>query len=150
MSGPTATRSTRRRSRSQLHQPTTITVHKQLQEMPQMSAKPVESLFIDATWAPGSAAATRAVYCPADGSEVGVVSEATTEDTERAIAAARASFDSGVWADRPAIERGDFHLDVANALQERKEEFARAEALDTGKRFVEAQGDMDDIISCFR
>lgn len=115
-----------------------------------MSAKPVETLFIDGTWAPASDAATRTVYCPADGSEVGIVSEATTEDTERAIAAARASFESGVWADRPAIERGDFLLDVANALQERKEEFARAEALDTGKRFVEAQGDMDDIISCFR
>src|SRR5699024_7808642 len=69
---------------------------------------------------------------------------------ERAIAAARASFESGVWADRPAIARGDFLLDVATALQERKEEFARAEALDTGKRFVERQGDTDDIISCFR
>src|SRR5690606_2117145 len=58
--------------------------------------------------------------------------------------------ESGVWADRPAIERGDFLLDVAAELGRRKDEFARAEALDTGKRLVEAEGDMDDIIASFR
>lgn len=115
-----------------------------------MTANPVQTLFIDGQWVASADNGTRTVYCPADGTEVGVVSEATTEDTERAILAARKSFESGVWADRPAIERGDFLLDVAEALRERKDEFARAESLDTGKRFVEAQGDMEDIISSFR
>ena len=115
-----------------------------------MTDNTVQTLFIDGQWVAASNHATRTVYCPADGTEVGVVSEATTEDTERAILAARTSFESGVWADRPAIERGDFLLDVAEALRERKDEFARAESLDTGKRFVEAQGDMEDIISSFR
>ena len=115
-----------------------------------MTANPVQTLFIDGQWVASADNGTRTIYCPADGTEVGVVSEATTEDTERAILAARESFESGVWADRPAIERGDFLLDVAEALRERKDEFARAESLDTGKRFVEAQGDMEDIISSFR
>lgn len=115
-----------------------------------MSAENVETLFINGQWVAASNQATRTIYCPADGSEVGVVSEATTEDTERAIAAARAAFESGVWADKPAAERGDFLLAVAEGIRERKDEFARAEALDTGKRLVEAEGDMEDIISAFR
>ena len=115
-----------------------------------MSANTPETLFIDGTWVAAADHGTRTIYCPADGTEVGVVSEATTEDTERAILAARQAFESGVWADRPAIERGDFLLEVAEALRERKDEFARAESLDTGKRFVEAQGDMEDIIASFR
>jgi betaine-aldehyde dehydrogenase len=110
----------------------------------------VATLFIDGAWVASSSGGTRTVTCPADGSEVGVVSEATAADTERAIAAARRAFDSREWADRPAGERGDFLLDVAEALRGRKDEFARAEALDTGKRLVEAEGDMDDIIACFR
>ena len=111
---------------------------------------PIATLFIDGQWTASSSGATRTVFCPADQSEVGVVSEATAEDVERAILAARRAFDSRVWADTPAAERGDFLLRVADALQERKAEFARAEALDTGKRLVEAEGDMDDIASCFR
>ena len=107
---------------------------------------PIATLFIDGQWTASSSGATRTVFCPADQSEVGVVSEAV----ERAILAARRAFDSRVWADTPAAERGDFLLRVADALQERKAEFARAEALDTGKRLVEAEGDMDDITACFR
>src|SRR5699024_11838798 len=110
-----------------------------LKEAPLMSAENVETLFIDGQWVASSNQATRTIYCPADGSEVGVVSEATTEDTERAIVAARAAFESGVWADKPAAERGDFLLAVAEGIRQRKDEFARAEALDTGKRLVEAE-----------
>ena len=110
----------------------------------------VATLYIDGAWVPSSTGDTRTIICPADGSDVGVVSEASTADTESAIAAARRAFDSREWADRPAGERGDFLLDVAEQLRRRKDEFARAEALDTGKRLVEAEGDMDDIIACFR
>ena len=100
----------------------------------------VATLYIDGAWVPSSTGDTRSIICPADGTDVGVVSEASTADTESAIAAARRAFDSRVWADRPAGERGDFLLDVAEQLRRRKDEFARAEALDTGKRLVEAEG----------
>ena len=77
------------------------------------------------------------------------MSEADRGGHRDAIAAARAAFDSGVWAAVPAPERGDFLLNVAAALRERREEFARAESLDTGKRMVESRIDMDDIAACF-
>ena len=108
------------------------------------------TLFINGEWVPSSSGATRTIICPADGTEVGVVSEATGADTEKAIAAARRAFDSGVWSEVAAGKRGDLLLAFADTLLERKDVFARAEALDTGKRLVEAEGDMDDIIACFR
>ncbi|GAA1490437.1 aldehyde dehydrogenase family protein [Brachybacterium sacelli] len=111
---------------------------------------PTATLYIDGAWVPSSTGETRTVTCPADQREVGVVSEASGEDVERAILAARRAFESRVWADEPASARGDLLLKVADQLQERKDEFARAEALDTGKRLVEAEGDMDDITACFR
>ncbi|MDN6476930.1 aldehyde dehydrogenase family protein [Corynebacterium variabile] len=109
-----------------------------------------QSLYIDGKWVASSDGGTRTVICPADGEVVDVVSEATAADTEKAIAAARRAFDEGSWSATPAAERGDLLLKVADAMAERKDEFARAEALDTGKRLVEAEGDMDDIMNCFR
>ena len=108
------------------------------------------TLYIDGEWVPSSDGGTRTITCPADGTEVGVVAEATGEDVERAILAARKAFEARTWVETPAAERGDFLIRVSDALLERKDEFARAEALDTGKRLVEAEGDMDDIAACFR
>ncbi|WP_280675160.1 aldehyde dehydrogenase family protein [Cryobacterium sp. CG_9.6] len=107
------------------------------------------TLFINGKWVPAADGGTRLISCPADGEAVGTVSEATTADVEAAIAAARTSFDSGVWSSVPAPERGDFLLRVAAELRVRKTEFARAETLDTGKRLVESDIDMDDIANCF-
>lgn len=108
------------------------------------------SLFIDGRWQPAADGATREIRCPADGSLVGLVSEAGTADVERAIASARAAFDGGAWSRTPAPTRGDLLLRVADGLVERKAAFARAETLDTGKRLVESEIDMDDIAACFR
>lgn len=108
------------------------------------------TLFIDGQWVPAASGETRTITCPADGTEVAVVSEAGEADALKAIAAAKRAFESRIWADTPAAERGEFLLKVAAQLEERKDEFARAEALDTGKRLVEAEIDMDDIIGCFK
>ncbi|WP_253905033.1 aldehyde dehydrogenase family protein [Arthrobacter sp. H14] len=107
------------------------------------------SLFIDGAWAPSSTGETREVRCPADGELIDTVSEASPEDVHRAIAAARASFDTGPWRYLPAAERGDVLLRTAAILRERSDEFATAESKDTGKRFVESKIGMEDIASCF-
>ncbi len=108
-----------------------------------------ETLFIDGTWTAAADGDTREIRCPADGEVVGVVSEAAAADAVRAIASARKSFDGGEWAGTSALERGSFLLRVAARLRERKAEFARAETLDTGKRLVESEIDIDDIANCF-
>ena len=80
---------------------------------------------------------------------VAVVAEATGQDTERAIAAARAAADDERWASVPAPERGSFLLRVAAILRERSEKFALAESKDTGKRIDESRQDMSAIANCF-
>jgi len=108
-----------------------------------------ETIFIDGAFGPAASGETTGIYSPADGAQVALVSAASQEDSERAIAAARKAFDSGVWTSVQAPERGAFLLKVAARLRERKEEFATAETLDTGKRIIESRIDMDDIIACF-
>lgn len=108
-----------------------------------------KSLFIDGEWQSAAEGETRTIVCPADGTVVGTVSEASDADTERAIAAARRAFDSGEWAGTPAIERGKLLLRVADSIRERKDLFARAESADTGKRLEESEADMDDIAGAF-
>ncbi|MFD2797151.1 aldehyde dehydrogenase family protein [Promicromonospora vindobonensis] len=108
------------------------------------------TLYIDGIWAAAAAGGTREIRCPADGSLVAEVSEATAADTERAISAARRAFDTGPWRATTAPERGELLHRVAELLTERAEDFARAESRDTGKRLVESRIDIDDCIACFR
>lgn len=107
------------------------------------------TLFIGGTWSASSDGGTRDIHNPADGGLAGVVSEGTAADAARAVEAAKAAFEGGEWASRSPLERGTFLIRVADRLRERKDEFARAETLDTGKRLVESEIDMDDIANCF-
>ncbi|MFM9562407.1 aldehyde dehydrogenase family protein [Streptomyces turgidiscabies] len=107
-------------------------------------------LFIGGTWRSALDERTREIRCPADGSLVGVVDEAGGKDTVEAITAARRAFDEGPWPGTPASERGDLLLRVADLMVRDKDELARAESLDTGKRVVESAYDIDDIVNCFR
>ena len=108
------------------------------------------TLFIDGKWVPAADGRTRQIHCPADGRLVATVSEGGRAEAEQAIAAARRVFDEGSWSTSSAWDRGDLLLRVADLLVRDKDEFARAESLDTGKRLVESEYDMDDIAACFR
>ncbi len=108
------------------------------------------NLFIEGHWRPSSDGGTRIITCPADGSVVGEVSEATAEDARSAVAAARNAFDRGDWPHTPSPDRAALLFALADTLTAQKDDVARLEALDTGKRLVEARIDMDDIIGVFR
>ncbi|SDQ37394.1 aldehyde dehydrogenase family protein [Actinopolyspora saharensis] len=114
------------------------------------AAATAETLYIDGAWQAAAAGGTREIRCPADSSPVATVAEGDRSDGERAIAAARAAFDEGTWPSTSPWERGDLLLRVSDILVRDREEFARAESLDTGKRLVESGYDMDDIAACFR
>src|SRR5665213_3951180 len=97
----------------------------------------VPSLFIDGQWVTAAAGGLREVRCPYDQAFVATVDEAGPIDTVRAIEAARKAFDEGPWPHVPAGERGALLLRVADLLVRDRAEIARAESLDTGKRYVE-------------
>ena len=107
-------------------------------------------IFVGGSWRSALDGGRRAIHCPADGSLVGEVDEATAADTELAVAAAHAAFHHGPWPHTSARERGDLLLRLAALLERDRAEIARAEALDTGKRLVEAEYDVDDVVRVFR
>jgi betaine-aldehyde dehydrogenase len=107
-------------------------------------------LFVDGDWASASAGGRRAIHCPADGTLVGEVDEASAADTERAIAAAHRAFHEGHWATTSARERGDLLLRTADLLERDTETVAMAESKDTGKRLVESRYDVADVVSVLR
>jgi len=110
----------------------------------------VPDLFVDGEWCAPAAGGRREIRCPADGSLVGEVDEAGADDTRDAIAAAHRAFHAGPWPGTPARERGDLLLRVADLLVRDRAALARMESLDTGKRLVESEYDIDDIVGVFR
>jgi betaine-aldehyde dehydrogenase len=110
----------------------------------------VTELFVGGEWRAPVSGGRREIRCPADGSLVATVAEGTRDDTVAAIAAARHAFDNGPWPTTPARDRGALLHRVADLIERDKKELARAESLDTGKRLVESEYDIDDVAACFR
>jgi len=109
----------------------------------------MSTLYVDGVWIDSADGGTRTITCPADGTPVRVVAEATAEDARAAIAAARRAFDEGPWPHTPAPERAALLRHLAARLQTERDVVARLESLDTGKRFVESQIDVDDVTAVF-
>jgi betaine-aldehyde dehydrogenase len=110
----------------------------------------VPDIMVGGEWRSAQEGGRREIRCPADGSLVGEVDEATAADTNAAIGAAYDAFHHGPWPHTSARERGDLLLRLADLLERDKAEIARAEALDTGKRLVEAEYDVDDVVRVIR
>ncbi|MEI6404762.1 MAG: aldehyde dehydrogenase family protein [Actinomycetes bacterium] len=110
----------------------------------------INQLLIAGKRTSGRGTDTRDVVHPASGKVVATVCEATADDTNDAISAARSAFDNGHWSSFSAEQRSKILDQVAETLTRDKEAFARAESQDTAKRIVEANYDLDDVISVFR
>ncbi|MER6563888.1 aldehyde dehydrogenase family protein, partial [Streptomyces sp. NPDC001027] len=107
-------------------------------------------LYVNGEWRDPLAGGHRDIRCPSDGTLTATVSEGTRPDAEAAIAAAREAFDSGPWPGASERERGALLLRTADIIERDTKSFARAESLDTGKRVVESEYDIADVVSCFR
>ena len=107
-------------------------------------------LFIAGEWRTPRAGGRREIRCPADGTPVATVAEAAAADVDDAVAAARQAFDHGPWPATPERDRGALLFRVAERIQADRAAFARAESLDTGKRLVESEYDVDDVVACLR
>ncbi|MFN8543485.1 MAG: aldehyde dehydrogenase [Candidatus Binatia bacterium] len=86
--------------------------------------KAYERLYIGGEWIAPSTAATIDVISPHTEEVVGRVPEAREADVDRAVAAARAAFDTGPWPRMTPAERADVMARLLAALQARAEEMA--------------------------
>jgi betaine-aldehyde dehydrogenase len=110
----------------------------------------VPDLYVDGAWVSARSGERREIRCPADGTLVAEVDEAGEDDTEAAVAAAHRAFHAGPWPATSSRERGDLLLRLADLLERDTDAIARMESLDTGKRFVEGQYDVADVVAVFR
>lgn len=108
-------------------------------------------LLINGKWEAAADGAVSDVYNPSSGHVISTAASATREDTERAIAAARSSFDKGVWTGLTPAERGKILWRAADLLEQYADEVAELEMLDAGKSFAGARnGEIPFAADCFR
>jgi len=105
-------------------------------------------LLIDGQFVAGEGEAEK-VLNPSTGETLALVPEASFEQINRAVAAARRAFDA--WSQTTPAERAAMLLKLADAIEARAEEFARVESLNCGKPYARALGDeIPAIADCFR
>jgi betaine-aldehyde dehydrogenase len=73
---------------------------------------------------------------------VGTFSAATTDDVDRAVAAARKAFDEGPWRWTSGAAKARVLRGVAAAIEDEIEDLARLEALESGKPINQARDEM--------
>ena len=110
----------------------------------------VATLYIDGAWRQASDGGAHHVHSPHDQRVVATVSQATQEDVLDAISAARTSFDSGVFTSWSFAQRSALVAKIADLLERDLKDIAKKESDDTGKRIIEAEYDIADVIATFR
>ena len=77
------------------------------------------------------------------------VPDADEKDVNRAVAAAKAAFDSGAWSQTTAQERGRILFRLAERVRKESAKLAELEVRNSGKPIVEAEYDIADVATCF-
>ncbi|MHB8229652.1 MAG: aldehyde dehydrogenase family protein [Vulcanimicrobiaceae bacterium] len=106
-------------------------------------------LLIGNRWSDAAGGATYADANPATGGPLAGVAEATREDVDRAVRAARAAFETGKWASMAASRRAKIVYRMAQLIAERAGELALMEVRDNGKPIATAKGELGAIVDCF-
>src|SRR5271166_3503539 len=89
--------------------------------------------FIDGAYVSALDGATFAKISPIDGKVFAHVADCGARDIDRAVAAARRAFESGVWRDTDPQQKKKVLLRFAELIREHSEEIAILETLDIGK-----------------
>lgn len=88
-------------------------------------------------------------YNPAKGEKLATVAKANTEDTEKAIQAARNAFDHGKWRRWPVGRRARVMNKIAEIMRDRFKELVEMEVLNSGKSAGAAIGQINQAIEDF-
>jgi len=95
-------------------------------------------LFIDGDFVDSSSGKSFKTLDPSTEKVLSVVTEASPDDVDRAVRAARASYEK-YWKKMPGADRARYLFRIARHLQERSREFAVLETLDGGKPIKESR-----------
>jgi aldehyde dehydrogenase (NAD+) len=99
--------------------------------------RPSYGLFIGGEFVQAAGGGFKSVN-PATGEALAEIGEASAEDVDRAVAAARKAYDK-VWSRMPGGERAKYLFRIARIIQERARELAVLESIDNGKPIRETR-----------
>jgi succinate-semialdehyde dehydrogenase/glutarate-semialdehyde dehydrogenase len=107
------------------------------------------SMVVGGVWVESESGQRLEATSPATGESLGTVPEGTREDAQRAIAAANAARRG--WASLSSFERAAALERVADLIEERRDDLARALTLDQGKPLhAESYGEVEELVVYWR
>lgn len=105
--------------------------------------------FVGGDWVASTGDSVRQIVSPVTGETLAEAPNASPDDVDRAVAAAREA--QPRWAALSAWDRARICHAIADLITERREEFARELSLEQGKPYAsEALGDIDETAENFR
>jgi len=114
-----------------------------------MARKP--RLLINGEWVDARSDKTIAVFDPATGQEIARVADAGPEDVNRAVAAARAAFESGPWPEMSPAGREALLWKLSDLIERHAADLAELESVNNGKtRFMASIIDVPGARDWFR
>jgi len=90
------------------------------------------------------------VTYPYDGTAWASMPEATADDVDAAVGAARRCFEGDDWQARSATERGELLFALADEIEAHTEELASLESLSNGKLIREMRGQVESLPDWYR
>jgi phenylacetaldehyde dehydrogenase len=109
------------------------------------------TLLINGEWIPAASGETFGIEDPGTERIIAEVPRGGSADVDKAVAAARASFDGGTWTRMKPAERARLIFRLADLMEQHTEELAQLESLDNGKPLAVARGaDVPLAIEHFR
>jgi phenylacetaldehyde dehydrogenase len=108
-------------------------------------------LLIGGEWVESKSSVRIPVVDPATGAEIATVADANAADVDRAVAAARAAFETGPWATMLPAAREALLWRLSDLIQKNADELAELESLDNGKtKFMASVVDVPGAVNWFR
>ncbi|WPJ98257.1 aldehyde dehydrogenase family protein [Pseudomonas putida] len=92
-------------------------------------------LFIEGQWQDAQSGARRKVFDPATGKVIAEVADGDQADVEKAVSAARKSFDSGAWRKLSGSEKSKVLWRIGELIDKYSQELAELEVLDEGSPY---------------
>ena len=113
--------------------------------------RPEGRAFIDGAYVDAVCGETFDSVDPATGAVLGKVASGGAADVDRAVAAARRAFESGVWSRMSPTDRGRRLVCFAELMERNAEELALLETLDMGKPIADSLAvDLPLSVACVR
>ena len=107
-------------------------------------------LLIDGKWEEAVSGKSIPVINPATGEQLAIVPDAGPEDVDRAVKAARRTFEEGVWRRMDVSKREKIIWRIGELIERNKEELGMLESLNNGKTYREAlRGDIPPASDIF-